>query len=91
MTALLIIAACFTSVYFFYKLTIGNKERYFQFDDKQADLEKAQRVNLSKIDEEPEEDYETVVAQKKAEGPSVRSSFTTRPQTQAGITNDDDN
>lgn len=41
------------------------------------------KTNLSKIDEEPEEDYETAVV-KKQEGASVRSSFTTRPQTQAG-------
>jgi len=29
LTGLLIIAACFGSVYFFYKLTFGNRERYF--------------------------------------------------------------
>lgn len=79
MTALLIVGACFASVYFFYKITFGNRERYFQFDDKQADIEMANRkTNLSKIDEEPEEDYETAVV-KKQEGASVRSSFTTRP------------
>jgi hypothetical protein len=85
-TALLIIAACFFAVYFFYKLTFGNRERYFQFEDKvSADIELAnRRVNLSKIEEEPEEDYESAAIGKKNEGPSMRSSIATRPQTQSG-------
>ena len=37
------------------------------------------KANLSKIEEEPEEDYETVPPLKKNTGPSVRSSVTTRP------------
>lgn len=84
-TALLIIGACFGSIYFFYKLTFGNRERYFQFEDKvPADIELADRrngvmINLSKIEEEADEEYESSVVKKK-EGASLRSSIsTTRP------------
>lgn len=37
----MIVGACVGAVYFFYKLTIGKKERYFQFDDQPNDIEMA--------------------------------------------------
>lgn len=75
LTGLLIIGACAGSIYFFYKLTFGNRERYFQFDDNLAandgkavggDLELAERmpVNLSKIIEDPDGEANTSVAAK---------------------------
>eukprot|EP00347_Sterkiella_histriomuscorum_P012584 403368007 len=69
LTGLLIIGACFGSVYFFYKLTFGNKERYFQFDESKGtnsklDMELAadrKPSNLSKIIEDPDEEANTSI------------------------------
>lgn len=37
MTIVIFIGACVGIWYFFYKLVIGNRERYFQFEDKPND------------------------------------------------------
>lgn len=64
MTVLLIIGSCFATIYFCYKLAFGNRERYFQFNDDNrapADIEMGDRgrVVLPKIEEDPNEEYES--------------------------------
>ncbi|CDW87652.1 UNKNOWN [Stylonychia lemnae] len=88
LTSLLIVGACFGSIYFFYKLTFGNRERYFQFDENNNDIEKAERkgTNLSKIDEDPLEEFDTSIVKAAKLGAtevSNRSSITRPTQGQA--------
>jgi hypothetical protein len=40
LTALVIVGTVSAGVYFCYKLAFGNKEKYFQFDDRVTDIQK---------------------------------------------------
>lgn len=64
-TCIIIVFAIYGIFYFFFKITFGRKERYFQFDTGNNQQEDVPRIGgLEKIEEEAEgEDTNTLKAQ----------------------------
>ena len=62
-TSLLIIGGIAAIVYMVIRMIRGNRERYFQFEERnqaiQEDKQKHAAVGLSKIEEEPDEEYQS--------------------------------
>jgi hypothetical protein len=69
---LTVVGGCVGLIYFIYRIVKGKRERYFKFDDKQSTgVNEPNKAGLSKIEEMPDEEYQSTVDNARSKRSSV--------------------